>query len=88
MEKACMKNLKLFNFQYNFCVNIKWQEFKDGTSRHKLKSSEYNQIPLFIFLPKWHLPGEQQLQFFHSVQQRLQINVLGHQNSALHLCQV
>ena len=65
---------------------MKWHEFKDGASWDtSIRVPNIIKILLFIFLPKWLLPGGQQLHFLHSVQWWLQINVLCHQNSSMHL---
>lgn len=89
MGNACTENFEPFFFHYNFCVNIKRQEFKDGASLGtSLRVPNIIKILLFIFLPKWLLPGGLQLCFLHFVQQWLQINVLCHQNSYTHLCQM
>lgn len=55
---ACTENDEPFSFHYNFCVNKKWQEFKDGASLGtSLRVPNIIKILLFIFLPKWLLPG-------------------------------
>ena len=67
-EMLAQRALSLFFFHYNFCVNMKRHEFKDGASWDtSIRVPNIIKILLFIFLPKWLLPGGQQLHFLHSV---------------------